>query len=263
MAGSEFAVCRLKLGRAEEHFDSLKAEIALWKHSNPCVVAKKRDAEGSRHSFIIEIRNRPPLDRWSLIAGDCVHNLRTALDSLVYAIGIAVSGDNPPPEAHRLQFPIADTLELFVQQRSRIASLGASVNTRIEGAQPYRRPHQQLPPLLSLIRDFDNFDKHRLLNIVVASLTQGGITWKLSGDDQSTVTAGQHVGPVESGTEVAYHVVSPPKQEMDYEYEGTVEVAVAHAPAPSGRGFTQIEYVLTALLEEVHGIVERFEDILN
>jgi hypothetical protein len=40
----------------------------------------------TRYSFIIRELRRPAFKRWALIAGDCIHNLRSALDHLVYAI---------------------------------------------------------------------------------------------------------------------------------------------------------------------------------
>jgi hypothetical protein len=74
---------QLKIDRAKEHFAALDTEIRAWVGTNPMAIVKEKDAEGRRHTVLAEIINPPPLNRWSLIAGDCVHNLRSALDSLV------------------------------------------------------------------------------------------------------------------------------------------------------------------------------------
>src|SRR5208282_3855961 len=105
MVGPEFASCWLKIGRAEEHFQAFQTEHDAWVDTSPYQVVRKRNADGSRHSLLAEVNNPPPLDRWSLIAGDCVHNLRSALDHLAYALAAHKIGE-APPNPRSLQFPI-------------------------------------------------------------------------------------------------------------------------------------------------------------
>jgi hypothetical protein len=47
--------------------------------------------------------------------GDCLPNLRCALDHLVYAIAIHESGQSPPPCEGSLAFPICDSPDLLHQ----------------------------------------------------------------------------------------------------------------------------------------------------
>ncbi len=41
-------------------------------------ILKETEERGGLHRVFVEVVNQPPLDRWSLISGDCVHNLRSA-----------------------------------------------------------------------------------------------------------------------------------------------------------------------------------------
>jgi hypothetical protein len=259
MVAPEFASCFLKLSRAEEHFNTFKLEVKEWKDSGPYVMSRKSDAGGRRHSQIIQIIKPAPVDRWALIAGDVVHNLRSVLDNLIYAIAVRESGRNPPPKARDLQFPVASTFERFEdKRRRRIATLSDKVQTRIERAQPYNRPHPQVPPLLALLSELDNLDKHNLLNVVISNVAGGKFSFTSSAQDGPFKPAevGHHSGPVESGAELAYFTCDPPSRDVDYRHEADIVISIAHSAGPLGNTTTELGYVLEVLAEEVRMIVD-------
>ena len=103
---NELASCGLKIARAKEHFATLERELSAWVKTDFLRVVKEPDQGGGVHRVFVEVVNVPPLDRWSLISGDCIHNLRAALDSLIYGIAIYQTGLNPPADERVLQFPI-------------------------------------------------------------------------------------------------------------------------------------------------------------
>jgi hypothetical protein len=259
MVGSQFANCWLKLGRAEEHFSTVKSDLIAWKESQPYIVTKKSDANGSRHSLIIEIKGSPPLDRCSVVSGDCIHNLRAALDNLVYAVAVQESGADPPPKFMDLQFPITDTPRGFADKKWRIASLSDRTQTRIERAQPYNRPHTELPPLLRLLSDFDNTDKHRRLNVVITNV--GGGKFSFTPLPDQPIFIPPHVeflrGAVESGAEIAWFTIHPPQRDVDYHYKASFVVSIAHAAGPNGHAISELAYILEILIREVKRIVEK------
>jgi hypothetical protein len=96
--------------------------------------SREKDAGGRRHSLILRVLKLPALERWSLVAADCVHNLRCALDHLVYAIAVYESGQDPPPNHRGLQFPIAE--------RQGLARILIFVHSR--GSNSSRASHFQL-----------------------------------------------------------------------------------------------------------------------
>ena len=174
MPGKEFVSCWLKISRAEEHFNTLKSEIASWAKSGAYSIVKQCDSEGRRHSLVLNMKGQQPFDKWSLIASDCVQNLRGALDHSVYALAIQNSGGSPPPNASKLQFPICDSLAAFDLEvkKKRISGLSSKAQAFIEQAQPYNRWHPELPPILSVLRDFSDSDKHRLLNVAASHIVK-------------------------------------------------------------------------------------------
>ena len=126
--GSEFASCWQKIGRAVDHAESLKLKITAWYKRKPYGTVKKAEAGGSRHSVLVNISEPPPLDDLALIAGDCVSNLRSALDHLVYAAAIQDTGSDPPADWNKLQFPISDSFTQFtVEKARRLSSLSFKV----------------------------------------------------------------------------------------------------------------------------------------
>jgi len=262
MIGPEFASCFLKIGRAEEHFNRVKAELTAWKNTNPYVVTRKRDTDGTRHSLVVDISKPPPLDHWALLTGDCVHNLRSALDSAVYALAVKESGSNPPPNFDALQFPITDAPKKFAGQvKRRLTLLSTQAQARIERAQPYNRRHRELPPLLWLLGEFDNIDKHRLLNVVVANMGEGKFSFEAS--SRIVVPApviparvSFHVGPIESGTECAYFTLRTPQPDVNYKYELTFVISVGHSVGPSKRKFGELAHILDILITEVKTVVD-------
>src|SRR5882757_2753581 len=150
----EFASCWLKLRRAKEHFDTLESEISAWHNPAPYSVRKERNSDGSRHSMILVGDSTKRLERWSLICGDCVHNVRSALDHLVYALAIINSGKNPPPNERNLQFPICGSRSHFNKKGDWIAPLSDAAKTFIERVQSYNRLDPVNHSTLGILADF-------------------------------------------------------------------------------------------------------------
>lgn len=173
-----------KLKRAELHAQSLTDEIMPWLQLNTYKLRTSVNADSTRYSIVVHlIGDEPPIERWSLLVGDCLHNLRCALDHLVYAIAIHESGIDPPPDEKSLMFVITDTAAEFTKSK-RIQSLSAPVQAAIESVQPFNRQHATLPPLLAVLANLENIDKHRLVRLARPTVGQGEIG--LSGHQADT-----------------------------------------------------------------------------
>jgi hypothetical protein len=103
----------LKLERAREHLQNLHAEIREWFEGDTYRYVPKLDPKSGKKRIYFEVLQDPPA-RFSLIIGDCLHNLRSALDSLIYELAIAYTGIDPLPEdrARELGFPIFGPMPL-------------------------------------------------------------------------------------------------------------------------------------------------------
>jgi hypothetical protein len=256
MLGPEFGSCGLKIARAEEHAETINNEVREWSATDPYGLIQKRDSQGSRHSFHIEVRNEPPLQRWSLIAGDCVHNLRSALDHFLYAIVLRKPAGILPGYERSIQFPIADCPSRMPTEKW-YGLLSGKVRTAIDGVQPYNRPHADFRPLLGVVRDLNNSDKHRLLNVHIPRLQRAefpGITVP----DGHTVRNFffSKVGLVD-GAEVASFTVDPPCIDVKYQGGGmAITVVLRHVPGPTGIEFTTPRILLPLLCKEVRDVIE-------
>jgi hypothetical protein len=210
---------KAKLQHAEGYLNSIENEVKSWMNDHPYSITRQTNSDSTRYSLILRINKQPPLQRWSLVTGDIVHNLRCALDHLVYAIAIHESGQDPPPSGNKLMFPICDTGAIFRDESNRrLVTLSDRVRTAIETVQPYNRPHTELPPLLAILRDFNNTDKHRLLHLVYSSVSLGDIGF--CGPSANIGTKCQffaNTGELKDGAEIATFIFERPTPDMQYD----------------------------------------------
>src|ERR1022692_7857 len=102
-----------KVSRSIAHADALRQEVRTWFESNPDLITCENNSDNTVYRVLAHIKTPPPRERWGLMIGDSVHNLRSSLDHLVYAIAVLESGKTPPPDENRLAFPITDTATDF------------------------------------------------------------------------------------------------------------------------------------------------------
>lgn len=259
LTGKEFASCWTKIARANEHLNALKDEMLAWNTTRPYEARRRHDGTGARHSVTIHICKPPPLERWSVISGDCVHALRCALDHFAYAVAVHESKMDPPPGERVLQFPIADTPEKFAIAVKRIKALSERMQHNIEAVQPYHRPHAHVPPLLGLLRDLDDVDKHRLLHIVVSRQAQGRISFTAVDPTVPVIptSIGYKTDAVEDGAEIVWFTVDPPNIGLQYEHETVMVIALSHAPGRSRETLTEVVAVLDWLGAEVTTVIQQ------
>jgi hypothetical protein len=162
---------RAKVERADETLGCLDLEITAFLRQGPGPIVFNGDmtlfAEQARAHA-----SRAVPTRFSILAGEVVHQLRSSLDYIVWEL--AGSG----PEAHRssaLEFPIFDKKPMEKGSRARFERKLAGVPSRaqqlIKSLQPYHRTEAILTgPLndpLMVIHDLDRIDKHRQLAIAI------------------------------------------------------------------------------------------------
>lgn len=154
--------CKLKIERAGEHLHSLDAEVRGYIKRSPYAVMVDYNPEGNRpRAFVVE----PPPRQLSVIVGDYIHNLRSALDHL--ACQCVISGGGTV--TNRTQFPIFENAGVYQDRvHHRRAGLeGASVAcvAYVESLQPYHRGNRASGHPLAIIGTLSNLDKHRQLAI--------------------------------------------------------------------------------------------------
>lgn len=148
----------LKLFRAKEHLEKLELEVQEFYKTQPFKVGVKISSETRRPTYFVESATPVP-DRISVLAGDLIQNLVTALDRLAYQLVCNDTSDSPP-KPNAIYFPIADDLQKYNENKHRKMN-GASAETisAIDALKPYKGGNDLIWSLHAL----NNIEKHRLL----------------------------------------------------------------------------------------------------
>lgn len=187
-----------KLTRAEHHLDDIKRQVNDYLAKKPCTVTEVAVASNSYKARLI--LTTPPPEELSLTIGDCVHNIRSALDAIAYEIAETRNGGKL---AERLEtvsaFPICTSpteFDRFFNRRWRSDVFDAEVQRAFREAQPFAIDEQvgkaeeidqaeyDYHPLVRLNLLW-NIDKHR--RIPVVGFVPGLIHWGADGEHQRRV----------------------------------------------------------------------------
>lgn len=173
--------------RARIHFNELTAAVEKFLNgrTHSTFLIKHSDTE---YSFRVHNVKTVP-EEISLIAGDVIHNARSALDHLAFRLAIKPN--------HRTQFPISKSRP---PNGIRLQG-GASdqVTEVLELVQPYGDGINN--SLLRVLHDFDIKDKHQLLLPTICAYK--GASYRIDGMDTGDATVEIVRGSLENGKDVA------------------------------------------------------------
>ena len=157
-----------KLKRAREHMQTVKRMVDAFIKTNPYAVGRDLEDEGAKHLYrFTRYTEVPP--KIGLRVGDAVHNLRSSLDHLAFALankGAEAQGITMSlKDETGVQFPIVSTPDKFKDQidRGRLKYVDAGAVNEICLLQPFRLGANYAHDRLFLISELDNADKHRKL----------------------------------------------------------------------------------------------------
>lgn len=150
-----------KVGRSRRHAHELLGAIAEWTASaglrQYAVIAEDRLS----WSVNLDVPAPPPIRDWALIAGDAVHNARSALDVAVFELA---RGDQlPAVQQQAIAFPIVVDGQKWSGTALRLSMLPPQLLERIRLVQPFQRPDEERGgDMLPVLHALDIADKHRL-----------------------------------------------------------------------------------------------------
>ena len=123
-----------------------------------------RNVDPSTLEILAVMREPAPVEL-ALIFSEWLAALRAALDNALYALAAATSGQNPPPQAERVQYPVCSTPEEFKKQAKRLSMLPQHVIEALEKSQPYQSPYGPESNLTYWIHELARKDRHRSLHV--------------------------------------------------------------------------------------------------
>jgi hypothetical protein len=162
---------QLKLDRAAEHLQSIEAQERVWRQSDPRRVWTEPDIQSGGKLVWAEVLKPPPITL-APIVGDCLHNLRSALDNLAYELALAHKGSKMSKSiADKFQFPIFKSRTGFDDKgKPVIRGVHPDAETIIEGLQPYNRENRPgTASTLWILSVLSNSDKHRVPHLAAAA----------------------------------------------------------------------------------------------
>ena len=106
------ASVRAKIARAQFHLNAIDAALKFTLSTKPQAEGISLDVDREGQQLICKFRKVDPIDpTLPLMIGDCVHNLRTALDHLVHLL--AIKNGVPSQSAEKTFFPVCLTTTDF------------------------------------------------------------------------------------------------------------------------------------------------------
>lgn len=181
---------RQKIFRAILHAQSLETELHRYFDSDPAHMVRDKDSPDDAPTFTLKPKGPMPA-RFGLIIGDCLQNLRSSLDYLVWELVLAT---NSQPAEHNM-FPICTSADLFrnaVSKRKRLLGVHPDAVAEIEALQPYHLGQDWRKSKLWVIEEFVNINKHRrvLLTMLRSSLTPQMDIFQVGGELIAHLPAG-------------------------------------------------------------------------
>jgi hypothetical protein len=250
LMGVDLSSARAKLGQAEKHLGSLAAEVARYQQRDPYMPFIQprfgpdipTEVETQNAVLVIALYVKPVPEVIYLIAGDAIHNLRSALDYLAWQL-VLISGGNP--ERSKPQFPVQwDTPNCYDTNGIPILMSNQKLRPDIrrlldsKWLQPYHAADPDGHPLY-FIHNLDIIDKHRHLNVISTSIGGGlvvlglpcGRTLTMEHKGLARADGGQwRQMPLENGTPLAVFTYSDvgdvPYTEMDVDSQVAIEITI-------------------------------------
>ncbi len=235
---------RVKIERAKEHIGDLETTSRRFFDGNPYSLFAEPDSELGGYVLRIVEREAAPL-RWSAIASDAVHNLRSSLDILWR---LAMHGLHPT--ARNAYFPIYDTAkkcESGFPGEPKRANQKAAVDL-LKAAKPYKGGNDALWSLNAI----DARNKHEMLTVAVCAFRS--LLVKAYPSTTIRMRPEDFLSPIEDGT-IMCHLAGDLPSPMEVQHEFTFEVTFGKGEILEGE---PVLPTLHQFANTVDGVVEAF-----
>jgi hypothetical protein len=163
MSKDRLSEIRLKVKRASKHIDELDATCKAFINSTPYTLDRETDPKtGYYHFSVTDVQTPPP--EIGLIAGDAIHNLRSALDHL--ACQLVLANGNLP--SRHTCFPIFDSDTKYKNMDNRkVSGMSPAAINAINAVKPYKDGNDAL----YTVHELDIADKHHSLLTTLFAVT--------------------------------------------------------------------------------------------
>jgi hypothetical protein len=158
-----------RIDRAEVHKREAMDIWAEYLGDEPYDITLDVDDTGHARLWV-DVLNEPPREL-SIVFGEYLQNLRTALDYCVLAVAAHDTGQDPPPHEGDLMFPVCITEAAWEKSGSRLRGFTEQHRTWVMQMQPFRGPNPR-DTAVYVLNDLARKDRHRRLHAVGAWVAQ-------------------------------------------------------------------------------------------
>lgn len=243
---------RAKLARAREHVEALHAEFLAWNQPGSYSVRSEPEGRSTEHRLYLSIIVEPDVEKWGLMFGDFVHNLRSALDHVVYALAVKETGTDPPPKHKALAFVLLDDPAEWLKQQWRLPGLTPAMRAAVEAVQPYQTALPDHTDVLRILTELDNVDKHRTIRPVAMMPEEAGIAGSFTGSWSANWFL---FVPLEHEATIAT-ITCDEGAEMDNEQSLVLGIAI---PVPHREDPMSLTVLAPALYGRVRDVIATFD----
>ncbi|WP_194838573.1 hypothetical protein [Nocardia sp. XZ_19_369] len=157
----------IKWARGLEHQRDLAREMRVFTQSSSYEYVRFDNGDNASDPLVkmywkLKV-TQPFPERWSVLIGDVLTNLRAALDHTFWAAALAATG--VPEYPHRVTFPLDSEAKKFRGRKDLKSLVTPQFWELVEDVQPLNTDPPRRAPLESL-RWLSNVDKHRAVHVV-------------------------------------------------------------------------------------------------
>jgi len=229
-----------KLGRALEHLHAYNRIVERWLNLHTKSPFFKLESEVTARGTRCVIYWNPieelPAVALGLHVGDFLHNLRCALDHLVYELVVAYSSSPPNKAAETCEFPIfwKGPMEPG-QEKSKIGSIHPEAAKLIKAVQPHHRGANYAEDPLWVLNELERIDKHRTLHIGYHQISKNDIVGSNIGI--RSFSGLRTAEPLRKGAKIAEFCVEriDPNQPMHVDYRPSTTITLEPGLPLSGK----------------------------
>lgn len=165
MPAAEFDSAHLKAARARSHAKELSEIWNAYLDGHPFDFALLQT--DLRQWTLRIFQDQPVPPELSVVFGEWLFDLRSALDSTMWATAVHVARQEPPPGEDRLQYPIFETRASWDRNLSRLRPLAEHHREMLLTMQPFMT-EQPDANYLGWINKLARIDRHRRMTVATA-----------------------------------------------------------------------------------------------
>lgn len=198
---SQFCSAKLKIDRAKQHINVLKSEFDAFLDANPHTHSTKYEYDPNEYSGMRDVRISVEFGKdvtvpniLGLLIGDAVHNLRAALDHLMWEL----IGPVGTRQDKYLAFPMGDTWSNYESVINGLQATSPATKKFLKAFEAHGGGNGDLLYGLNIL---DRTDKHRILNPIIAAARITGVQDHKTGDEY-----GNLIGRIDANGEAVFPI---------------------------------------------------------